>query len=137
MLRTKSILLLFVLLVSIAPWSLLALCPDHPEGHEDDGHHHGTCADGMMEDHHEEDNNKDKQTNYKPVPCTSLSPDTDEYQTTLQVKPPTANQFIIAAVFLNIITWNLPEQEFYPSPEPQNNSGPPPGANTLRGPPFV
>lgn len=133
----NSILLLFVLVVSIAPWGMLDMCANHPEGHEAQAEHHGSCADGMMGDHRDEDKNSDNQTMYKSVPCTALSPDTDEYHATLHLKPPTAWQFVIAAVFLTVITWDLPEQEFYPLPDRLNNLGPPSGANALRGPPFV
>ncbi|MEX1241992.1 MAG: hypothetical protein WEB30_19895 [Cyclobacteriaceae bacterium] len=126
-----------MLLIGIAPWSVLDLCPNHPEGHEAEAEHHGSCADGMMGDHDDRDGTGDNQATYKPVPCAALSPDTDEYKTTLLLKPPTISQVIIAAILLDVITWNLPEQEFYPLPDSLNNLGPPPGANTLRGPPLV
>lgn len=90
-----------------------------------------------MGGHHGNEDTDETQTAYTAVPCTSLSPVTDEYQTAFKIKPPATGQFIIAAVLLHIITWQLPEQEFYSLPETRNNSGPPLGVNALRGPPLI
>jgi len=132
--KAKSISLLFALFISIAPWSMLDLCPNHPEGHEEQGHH-GNCKDGMMGDHQSEEEKKGP--SFNKLPCTTLAPATDDFQASFQLKLPTVDQFILVAVLLELIKWEFPEQEFYPLPDPHSNSDPPLGINALRGPPFV
>jgi hypothetical protein len=119
----------------MAPWSLLHLCPNYPQGHEE-SRHHGSCKDGMMGGPHEKKSGDHTPFSFESLPCTALTPATDEYNSTLQVKLPAADQFIIVAVLLNIVKWELPEQGF-PLPDPQCNSDPPLDVNTLRGPPFI
>jgi hypothetical protein len=125
-----------VLLVSISPWSLLDICTNHPEGHEEKAHH-GSCKDGMMDDHDKSKDADSHKVTFSNVSCTTFSPVTDDYQLSVPYKLPTPDQLILVAVILDIVSWRLPEKEFYPIPDYHNDSGPPLVVNALRGPPFV
>jgi len=123
-------LLLIVLGLTFIPWQMV--CVSHPFGHE----------------HHEHDGPSPCEIRraimqqpgehvLPPMECEHITPATDDFQTSLQLKTPTIDQFIIAAVLLDFLKRELPEQEFYPLPDPHSNSDPPLGINALRGPPFV
>lgn len=123
-----------VMAISLAPWSMLNIFPEHPEGHEE---HHGTCTYGMMGGHHEPTTDEKAQAILMASPCTTLSAATDDYTTNPNLTIPTISQYIVLTVLLDLIQWEQPEQEFFPTPDPQSNSNPPLGTNALRGPPFV
>lgn len=132
--KLKSILLLMVMAISLLPWSMLDICPLHPEGHEG---HHGSCESGMMDEHHEPMADEEAQATLMASPCTTLSAATDDYTTNPHLTVPTISQYAVLAVLLDLIQWEQPEQAFFPTPDPQSNSDPPLGINALRGPPIV
>lgn len=131
-----SILLIALIGVYILPD--FSICPN------DMGeHHHGNCKDGMMkhDEPSKEETSKtiatDNGVKFKSQDnCIEIQSDAEyvvpnQYTTKLSVK-----QITILASFFSI-NHNIPEQEFFNTPDPRCNSGPPLLCNLLRGPPLV
>lgn len=114
------------------------LLPNHDSCESDMGeHHHGNCKDGMMEHGESSDTEIENTVAFKAHKnCAEIQNTTDylnpnQYKIKLSVK-----QTALIASFISI-NFELPEQEFFSTPEPRCNAGPPLPPNSLRGPPFV
>lgn len=70
--------------------------------------------------------------------CYHLSINADDYQLPQNDKlTPSVQTIVIAAVLLELIKIDLPEDVVFPLPDPKCLSGPPPSSNLLRAPPIV
>ncbi len=68
--------------------------------------------------------------------CIEIQYDTDYIVPDQPTKKFSVRQITIIASFISI-NCDLPEQEFFITPDPLCNSGPPLPSNSLRGPPLI
>jgi len=128
--RAGSIFMLFMMGIVLFPWQMI--CLEHPLGHD----HHEQDGPSPCEIRKQYDG--DGPVFWPPMPCDHLSPQKGHFQQAqkMQVKPPLPTLAVVAFLFY-LVSWDLPKNQFYPQPDPQNNSDPPRDINTLRGPPLI
>lgn len=105
-------------------------------------HHHGNCKDGMMK---HDGLSKEKASitvaentvKFKSQKnCIETKSDADYVVPNQYIIKLSVKQVAILASFISI-NYDVPEREFFITPDPQCNSDPPLPPNSLRGPPLV
>lgn len=133
--RLKSILLLFIMAMLIAPWSLLDFCIAHPFGHD---HHHEPGKPTPCELRAKAIRESNGPIMLPPMDCDKFSVNADDYQAPddSQVKP-TTQTLVVAAVLLDIVRLDYPEEPFPIPPDPKCRSATVISTRQLRAPPLV
>lgn len=129
--QLKSILLLFVLGLTLVPWQ--SICTTHPFGHD----HHGHDGPSTCELHAMVAQQPGEHL-LPPMDCTHISDATDEYnQTQVERIVPTIQQVAVAAVLFDLVSFEITEQPFLLPPEPKCRSATLLSDSPLRAPPFI